>query len=158
MLNVIPFDSEVDKFVDANAMFPKFKLKGSSLDRKLIREIEHGEYISNTEYCDRFGRVLPIWCMSTGCKVALCIANLPDVLIDLVECGDNALVAIFRYCKDGNARLFDTDRCINNANDFNCDIKFNGYRFTLFSRFQHYLKEEYNLCEPNMRMEGIQVC
>lgn len=156
MINVEIFDKQNDKLINVDRVFPTFKLIGTELDKKIIADIEQGEYVSNTEYKDRFGRTLPIWYMSTGCKIALCVANLPDTLIDLIECGDNALVAIFKYCNKGNVRLFDDSKEIVVDKDFNCDIQFDGYHFTLFSRFQYYLKDEYCYCKPDMNIGGIE--
>lgn len=98
-------------------LFEEVKVEGTELDRKIINLIEKGEYVDRYSYIDRFGYKLYFDDMSTGCKAALCVANLPDRVIDLVECGLNARDVILSLCKSGNVLISDNMMSINGYSD-----------------------------------------
>ena len=68
--------SKYDKITDNEVGFGLLDIKGDMVEREIINLIDMGEYVSSSEYKDKFGRLLPIGTLSTGCKTALqCYQN-----------------------------------------------------------------------------------
>lgn len=88
--------------MDAEKAFSMSKLGGGEIDRKLIEKIAQGNYLSPAFFMDRFGAKLSTLYMSAGCKAALAVYHRPDLVINCVEAGVNALNGLIKYCKDGS--------------------------------------------------------
>lgn len=69
-------------------------------NKKLVYAIDQGELLDRYVFIDRFGQHLYTDCLSTGCKAALLVQNT-DKVIDLCECGLNAVNTILSVCKEG---------------------------------------------------------
>ena len=137
----VPSDCKV--ITDAEAAFLKIKVKPTELNIKLLQDIEQATYVSMTEFIDRFGRTLPIANLSTGCKTALVIANNPDIVVDLIECGHNARDSIIRNIRDGKVVFEFDDISIYypGYNDFEIDVLYDGIHFTSLDDFNLYLSQ-----------------
>lgn len=139
--------------------FTKLTLEDSELNRKLIREIEQGEYLDSSRFLDRFGTALYYSEMSTGCKGALVVVNNPEVQYDISECGWNARDAIIRHCRDGRilmpypylAVAFDEK----NPKSMECDVFMDGFRFTDIVRLNYYLTDEMPSA-PDLEIAGVE--
>lgn len=113
MLNIYVRDrmEDVPKSIeyihDVELGFNKIRLQDTDLNRKLLKNIEQAEYCDIQSFIDRFGYKLYTKYMSTGCKAALCVANMPDKLINVAECGLNAISSIIHNCTEGNILVSD---------------------------------------------------
>lgn len=62
----------------------------------IINKIDHSEWIDQYTIRSRFdGTILNIDKLSTGCKTVLNILYYPEKIVDIRECGDNALDVIY---------------------------------------------------------------
>lgn len=135
--------------------FDKLRLNGTELDKKLIEVIEQGQYLDCYSYIDRWGYKLPIDDMSNGCKAALCVANNPDKIIDLIECGLNARDVIINYCTEGSIIISDYGIIIRQYVR-TIDVHIDNYNITDIDKLNEYIYDE-RPSVPNMFSGGI-VC
>lgn len=138
---------------DIEKLFSQIKIKGTEIDKLLIREIEQGEYIDGISYKDRFGYKLHYEDMSNGCKAALCVANAPEKIIDLLECGNNARDIIISVCKKGNIIIEDNGVTFKKYAD-TIDVLIDGYNITSVERLNRYIQDERPF-KPDMSIGGI---
>lgn len=89
---------------DPEAYFVKTEICCDDTDKQLVSIIDEGTLIDSSRFLDRFGATLYTTQLSTGCKAGLLVNNSDDV-IDLRECGMNALSAILSLCKDGRVAM-----------------------------------------------------
>ncbi len=99
---------DVPFIFDVEAAFPLVSMTGTDLQRKIISDVDKGEYRDERTYIDRFGCPLPYMCLSTGSKALLLLDSKKDKIINMSECGDDCLV-LLSYISDGklyfNCRL-----------------------------------------------------
>lgn len=153
MLKISLRDEGTKLRFDVDGEFLMLTAADTPLNRQLIKEIDKGEYIDSYTFKDRFGRVLGVESLSTGCKAALLVANT-DLNVDLQECGTNAVSAIIRNCTDGSITLIDTGLCITlegNPGSTPIDVAIDGYHVKDLDTLNQYLmymvdldSEEYN--------------
>lgn len=96
--------SDVELVRDPEAYFSRLALRCDDIDKNLVRVIEEGTLLDGHRFLDRFGVMLYTQQLSTGCKAAL-IVNNSDKVIDLRECGVNAISAILSLCKSGRVAM-----------------------------------------------------
>lgn len=145
------FDREENIIIDSEVAFRLITLRGTNLERTLISEIEQGSYVDSAFFIDRFGYKLPISELSTGCKTALVVANSPDRVVDLAECGNNARDAIIRNVKNGRILLSYNGVDIFYSGDGDVEVDLcaeDVYRFTSLWRFNYYLNHEFPAYSP----------
>jgi hypothetical protein len=134
--------------MDINKEFSKIEIHDSKLNRKIIKEIEQGEYFDTERFIDRFKIGVRLKDMSTGCKAALLVANT-DKEIDTQECGENALYSILNLCNTGSIVVRDLERTFwydeNDPESQKMDAEFNGRHFTSIPEFNDYLTNEYGV-------------
>lgn len=124
---------------DVERQFLKMRLRKDDYTVKALREIEQATYNDEHSFIDRFGFKLYKKNMSTGCKAALCVHEFPDIVIDTIECGLNALNFIIANCVDGvilissESTLFYVETPI--------DIIFDGRKFVDCDSLSEYLSE-----------------
>lgn len=100
--DVVPPNMEIVKDVEVEFGINGFKMSQAAKD--IVKYVDEGE-LQNTQYFkDRFGISLYTDCLSTGSKAGLLVSS-SDKVIDLTECGLNAIAAIILYCKSGYAVL-----------------------------------------------------
>lgn len=78
--------------------------KISDTIKSLILNIDHSTYSSGSDIRTKYGRLVDIRKISTGCKTAINIYSNPDKLFNCVEAGDNALRCILMFNR-GNAYM-----------------------------------------------------
>lgn len=134
----IPIVEDIESFFLVHC-----RLTGSEEERNILNNIEEADYIDKNSFKDRFGYKLPISCLSTGTKTALCILNYPDKVMDTKECGRNAIDAIFSFCKNGKI-LIDHPMVdiVDYSEDVPKEIDVDGYRFKSISRLNKYFLDE----------------
>lgn len=145
-LNVY-FDTAPDNIPlvhDVEEHFTRLKPSGTMLDRQLIQAVEEGRYLNYYSFIDRFGFKLRISELSTGCKAALCVANCPDKVIDLIECNMNAICCILRYATCGNVLIHDPYAVVG-LDDVPVDLMVFGTHFTSGSDYNKYMTDVYPL-------------
>lgn len=160
MLNVF-IENKPDRNImyveDINAEFDRLGLTGSDIENSFLFNLEKGRFIEGESfaYIDRFGFKLRTDEMSTGCKAAICVLRSGDKLINLSECGFNAVGMILSWCKNGNIYIPEFNIPFPDYTRGEAvEIQFNHYLFSSLSRFNHYLSSEYPFT-PDMLMEGI---
>jgi hypothetical protein len=137
-----------DKYVkDPVQLFYKHGLVDDEITRKLLQEIEHGEYCDTTTFYDRFGRLVYADCMSNGCKVAIACAHNSENVLDLSACGLNARDAILNYVDNASVLIY-ASSCApytfdNNMYGDEKQFIVNGYKITGVTRLGCYLEHEY---------------
>lgn len=140
---------------DIEVEFMKFRLKDSMINRKIIEIIEKGKYNDEYSFIDRYGFKLYDSEMSTGCKAALCVANNPDKVFNLIECGINAQDVIITTLKEGNIIIRDRGiTIVDYSTDGKIDVELDGYRFTNNDRLNYYIFDERPF-KPEMT-EGVE--
>lgn len=148
-----------DAIMDAEKAFAMSKLDGGEIDCMLIGEIEQGRYLSPTFFIDRFGAKLSMLHMSTGCKAALAVHHRPDLVINCIEAGVNALSELIKYCKNGSIIVANLPFAFDTWDVDNIDVYYRGCRYTSFSRFADYMYEEWpdapKVFEGD---EGVEAC
>lgn len=92
--NLIRFN---DAFFDANLLKINFD---SDLVQSLISIIDGGRYIGGFSFVSRISKTsVSVTELSTGCKTAINVFTFPDMIVDIVECGINAVEEIFKLDK-----------------------------------------------------------
>lgn len=149
MLNIlirnVDDTSKYIKITDNEAGFGLLDIKGDTTERDIISLIDMGEYVSSSEYKDKFGRILPISTLSTGCKTALQCYHNPTKLIDTIECYSNAIEVIIALIRNGNILVSEDIMRQSNGigleeyDSGNIDIAYDGQRFKSIASFNDYL-------------------
>lgn len=85
---------------DVERAFDRTQIVDCEAVRNVIRDIEHGEYLNNKSFRDRFGQVLGLDKLSTGSKAAIALACNKGLVLDAVELGSNALDYIIHMDAD----------------------------------------------------------
>ena len=123
--------------------FMKVNLMDSVINRKIIELIEKGTYNDNVSFIDRYGFKLYTSELSTGCKAALCVANNPNEVYNIKECGYNAQDVIITILKEGNIIIPARDMKIKDySEDGKIEVQLDGYKFTSVKRLNKYISEE----------------
>lgn len=133
---------------DVEKEFKQIQILGSNLDKILIEKIENGTYLDKNSFTDRFGYKQYLNNISTGCKAALCVANSPEKIINLVECGNNARDAIISLIKDGNILIENNSITISNEFGSSIDVIIDNKRFKDLDMLNRYIfsERELNKC------------
>lgn len=126
-----------DVVTDVKELFLLSVIKDTETVRKVIREIDQGEYLNEKSFKDRFGMTVYISELSDGCKAAICVCLYPDKIIDTVECGMNARDSIIRNCKEGNIIFYKEDYTI--SGEAEIDVSLQGKHFTSVSALNDFI-------------------
>ena len=131
MLQVFDAENCQADIVDIDAAFSKLEIVVNDVVKNIIKAVDTGNMIDESTFEDRFGVRLYLSELSTGCKAAICVALMPDQMIDLQECGLNARDAIFNYCEDGKVLLHDFGVTVVDRHTRKTPIEYAGKLFTL---------------------------
>lgn len=141
---------------DIEALFKQIRIKGTEEEKAVIAKIEQGKYNDDNSFIDRFGYKLYLSELSTGCKAALCVINKPNMQINLIECGTNALDVILSTCKNGSIIMRERGVTIKDySEDGRIEVELDGYLFTTVERLNYYLFNERPF-KPDFSIGGIQ--
>lgn len=91
---------------------------------KLIFRIDKSKYLGEGKIETRFGEIIGINYLSTGCKTAINVYNNPDTVINCIEAGTNALEEIIKM-KNGKV-LMEIAPAFNVNYDINVDMIYSG--------------------------------
>lgn len=89
---------------DPDAVFLTVKITGNEFQRRVLSEVEHGEYCDSRRFTDRFGGQLYYDNLSSGTKALFVVEYYNDRVINCIDCGENAL-AYITCLKNGNVYL-----------------------------------------------------
>lgn len=114
---------------DADAAFTGTSLKDDEFTKFVLKEVEDAEYVDRTTFRDRFGRGLYSDCLSTSSKILLLVHYKPEVIVNAMELGDNAITLLLTltegsvFYPDVNVMLEkpDVDIMINGVHCTCCD-------------------------------------
>lgn len=156
MLNIYldKYTGNEDVIHDVNEGILMLDIKDNDKNRELIEAIEHGKYNDNLSYIDRYGYKLSIQNMSNGCKAALCLNN-SNAIIDLRECGENAISLIVGIMRKGSIIMPLRQRDLSALYGDEIDASIGEYRFSSMKRLNYYLSDEYPF-NPDMSIGGIE--
>ena len=136
-------DNNKEVIVDVEAYFSKIDGISNSMEvRHFIKSIDHGEFVSDREFKDRSGRLLPVSDLSTGCKTAIIVSMYPDTIVDIAESGYNARDEIIKTCKNGNIVLDSLDMTVSGNGKTKIDVENNGYEIKTIERLNRYISDE----------------
>lgn len=76
---------------DVERAFDMAQIVDCEAVRNVIRDIEHGEYLDNKNFKDRFGHEISIDDLSSGSKACIVLACNKGIILDTKECGRNVL-------------------------------------------------------------------
>lgn len=102
---------------DVEAAFPAVPIVGSDFQRLVIETVDKGKYYNSKQFIDRFGYLLTLDSLSTGSKSMLLLDYARDSVVNLVECGDNALI-LLSLIKDCSVYLPDRDMAFPFTEDY----------------------------------------
>lgn len=139
--NLIKQDQNIRK------LFDQYIIEDSTEIRRVIHEIDGGEFFSSDGFIDRFGYKTNIDYLSTGCKSAILVINHPDKWIDLTSSGLNARDSIIRNLRNGKIILPYEGVSIaysEDGVDDTIDVEIYGYRITKLSRLNSFLFDEWD--------------
>ena len=121
---------------DIDPVITSVDIEGTPLQRRVLAEVEHGEYFDATRFKDRFGNLLYYSELSTGSKAIIIAEVIPDMIVNFTECGDNALMFISLL---DNAKVY-LDACpIGLPWERDIPIICNGKLWERISRLNDYL-------------------
>ena len=131
-----------DICMDMKKEFAMTTLDGRLEDRKIIEEIEEGQYNTEIDFIDRFGYKLYNTELSTGTKAALTIIHNPNKKYFLGGAGINAISTIMRYCREGNIWIYDPIIGFESFLGSDIDVMFEGIHFTDMNELNFYIDNE----------------
>jgi hypothetical protein len=144
MLNIYTDRNLVNKPIisDCESVFAGFKLKDTEFTRTVLDKIEHGEYVDEDVFKDRFGRNLYINCLSTSSKTLLLANEYKDYAIDCDELGTNALDLLL-LCP--NATVYFGNRDVEFKSKLDCVVRCNNVEFSSTYNLNEFLAGGENL-------------
>lgn len=151
-----PLDGMKVIVMDVEEEFKKIKLAGTDLEMKLIEEIDNAKWNDSHSFIDRFGFKLYMSELSTGCKAALLVVNMPEAIINIRECGLNARDAIISLCPNGNVLVMDNGITFIDLSENDIQVKVDQYKFSTIDRLNDYIQNERPF-EPDFRKRGIEL-
>ena len=158
MLHIELKDKDTELTFDVESEFLRIDIPDTELNRALIKDIEHGEYLDSTFFIDRFGSKLYLTDLSTSCKAALLVANT-DKNVDVQECGPAGVSAIVRLCHSGKITMMDRGITImfrgGNPRDIPVDVAIDGYHVKDMHTLNHYLKYMMDLDDDEYNAEKL---
>lgn len=120
-------------------------LQNTPLENTMLEVIEKGKYLSPSRFTDRFGDGLSVSEMSTGCKAALAVVHYPEYVINLDECGPNAIAAILTLCREGNVAIYECSVTYPHLFGKNpsIEVRVGEYWFDNLDRLSGYVTKEF---------------
>lgn len=126
----------VEIIEDNDAQFAFTGVKVNDTTKALVKEIDEGDLVSASRFVDRFGVSLYTSELSTGSKTAINVDTNPDKVVNVVECGLNAITSIVENCRTG--MILNEYECggYGTGLDVNIDIIYNGVHYTNSDDFE----------------------
>ena len=131
----LPLDKPFIRDLEASIL--AVKMSGTSFQRRIIKEVEKGEYFNDKFFRDRFGGLLYYTELSTGVKAMLEMEAFPESVINCVEVGNNAL-QYFSLLEQGSIYFESRNMGINWLRDI--PVCMNGRMFSHISVLNDFLR------------------
>lgn len=123
--------------------FASVVLDGCSYDKEVLKSIEKGTFVDNTDFLDRFGRTLSCELLSTGTKGVLLVYHSTDSIIYGVELGRNALLELVKRCDRGHLLLPAKNYYLEcTRQDRQVDVVCKGVHFSSLNALAEYMMED----------------
>lgn len=122
---------------DVEASILAVRMSGTDFQRRIIKEVEKGEYVNDKFFQDRFGGLLYYTELSTGVKAMLEVEAFPDSVINCAEVGNNAL-QYFSLLNQGSLYFESRNTGINWMRDI--PVCVNGRMFSHISLLNDFLR------------------
>ena len=130
--------------IDIQEEFERLYVEDRPEVRKILERLEQGKYDSYHSFLNQFGDKVPISLLCSGTKAALVTAMRPDMEVNLIECGYNAIGCILSCVTEGQV-VVHPEICYWSiyrfGEDTSCDVALEGYRFTDLSKLNEYITE-----------------
>ena len=136
--DVVPPNMEIVTDIDTEFGLHGFKVSKAAED--IVEYVDEGKLIDTMYFTDRFGAKLHTNCLSTGSKAGLLVSS-SDKVIDLRECGINAIEAIVLYCRSGYAVLRAPQRDLDGDWDTPVDVMIDGEYFKTLREVNIYFND-----------------
>lgn len=129
---------------DIEEAFYDISLTCTEEEKRIVREIEHGELLGDNKFIDMFGCTLYVSDLSTGCKAGLIAIHNKDKVLDCIECGNNARDVIIRHCREGGILIVDNGVSISYpyGDKGLCDVYLDGHEFSSIDKLNSYIRNE----------------
>lgn len=138
---------------DVEDEYFKHNLPINEFTKNLLKTIDQLTLNDDETLIDRFGYKVSEDVICNGSKAAMCVLMSDDV-ISLNECGYNARDFIIKNLKRGKVLMLQRALTIEGYEEA-IDVIIDNYRFTTVGRLNYYLTDEYEICEPDLSLEGI---
>ena len=121
-------DVKID--TDVNAQFViRGKIYDDDVTRRVLRDIEHAQYLSSSEFIDRFGYKLHASNLSTGTKALLLATHTNDVIC-FDECGGNIIGEAIKLSTECDMNIYISYPLLDNEvllnGDEDISVTYNG--------------------------------
>ena len=127
---------------DADCILADIKIEDTKFNRRIIREIDKGNFWSSKFFIDRCGCKLPLECLSTTAKILLGL-QYEKRIVNGLELGLNAGELLIQ---EPTGRIYIPEQRIRFFTYWypqSIDVKIDGHRFYTYDDFWIYLEEEY---------------
>ena len=143
--DIIPYGMELVN--DVEAEFRSVGISVTDTSKKLVADIDGGELLDRSRFMSSVGVSTFTGFLSTGTKAGVLVEKSAEThkVINLIECGINAITAIIIHCHDGYATLFDPLRALELDRDLPLDtpidvITEDGARLRTVQEFNEYIQ------------------
>lgn len=130
--------------MDVQEEFEKLYVEDTPAVCRILERLEQGKYCSHYCFLNRFGGKEYLSRLCSGTQAALLTAMRPDMEVNLIECGYNAIRCILSCVTEGRV-VVHPEIChwsiYRFDDDTSCDVALDGYRFTDLSKLDEYLTE-----------------
>lgn len=147
----IPSDETL--ITDVEDEYYKHTLPINEYTKKLFKTVDQITLNDDGTLVDRFGYKVKEDAICNGSKAAVCVL-MSDDIIALTESGYNARDFIIKNLNKGKILLLNRAITIEGYAEL-IDAIIGNYRFNTVWRLNYYLTEEYEICEPDLSLEGI---
>lgn len=98
--------NELDFIIDVEKYFNFKRLRDDEYTHRVLREVEHAEWVDESTFKDRLGINLHVSCLSESTKCLLLLKYCPDIVINCDGIGCDAL----QFVESGKIYFSTTDR------------------------------------------------
>lgn len=126
--------SKYEVVTNFDKSFSNVRLGEYKEDSKVLEHLESAKIVDAYHFEDRFGNVLPSYCLSSSSKAVLELLRSNDKYIfDLLYFDYDCICCALTLCKNGRILIKDPHRNIFNASDSEeVDVILNNERITTF--------------------------
>lgn len=129
----VPLEDLNDLFFDSTL------LENDDFTKLVLKRVDRCEFVSESSvFSDVFKLQVPVSMLSVECKTILNVHYNQDLCFNVVECGNEALLCLFKLT-DGNVYCRYPVVCVADDEDDKCDIMCLGMHFVSLMDMVEYL-------------------